>query len=333
MNKVRVGFLGCGGYMHVHAERLKANPKAQIAALCDVEQSNIDRLASNRLADYTPAPAQFSDPAAMYREAKLDAVFIATPHTMHYQHGVQALEAGCHVYMEKPMVTSAEDAYKLKALADQKKKIVVVGYNTPCSPEFNYIRQTIRTKALGKLELVIGHLSQNWRRATKGRWRQDPKLSGGGQAYDSGAHLLNSLVWTVESNIAEVFAFVDNMDTEVDINSSINIRFENGVLASIVVGGNCTASGAHMAYMFDNGKIEVDPWIASWMNVYEGTTRVKYPVVPGKDMTPDDNFIDACLGLDEPRTSPVNGIIQSELMDAIYESARTGKPARPKSRG
>ena len=47
---------------------------------------------------------------------------------------------------------------------------------------------------------------------------------------------------------------------------------------------------------------------------------------------PDDNFIDAILGRAEPRTTPTNGIIQSELMDAIYESARTGQPARPKKR-
>ena len=47
---------------------------------------------------------------------------------------------------------------------------------------------------------------------------------------------------------------------------------------------------------------------------------------------PDDNFIDAILGRAEPRTTPANGIIQSELMDAIYESARTGQPARPKKR-
>ena len=50
-------------------------------------------------------------------------------------------------------------------------------------------------------------------------------------------------------------------------------------------------------------------------------------------MAPADNFVDAIAGRDEARTSPANGIVQSELMDAIYESARTGKPARPEKRG
>ncbi|MAE65914.1 MAG: hypothetical protein CMJ18_16710, partial [Phycisphaeraceae bacterium] len=143
-------------------------------------------------------------------------------------------------------------------------------------------------------------------------------------------HTLNSLCWTVRSRVSEVFAFADNLDTQVDVNSSINIRFENGVLAAVVVGGNCAHSGAHMCYMFDGGKIEICPWSGNWINIYDGDEKVKYPAITGAPMDPGDNFIDAILGRDAPRTSPRDGIIQSELMDAIYESVETGRPAKPK---
>lgn len=330
MSKAKIAILGCGGFMGVHANRLKGHSDVQIVALCDTTAEITRGFYDKHLTGYTPQPAFFTDPAAMYASAKPDAVFIATPHTLHFKHGMQALDAGVHVYMEKPMVTSAPDAYALAAKAKATGKIVVVGYNTPCSPEFDFIRNAIRNRELGKLELVMGYISQDWLRATTGMWRQKPELSGGGQAYDSGAHLLNSLVWSVESNIAEVFAFVDNHGTAVDINSSINIRFENGVMASIVVSGNCPAGGTFMSFIFDNGKVDVDGWGASWMKVWKGHKELKYPPVTGKDQTPDDNFIDAILGRAQPRTSPTNGIVQSELMDAIYESARTGMPAKPK---
>jgi predicted dehydrogenase len=245
---------------------------------------------------------------------------------------VQALDAGCHVLMEKPMVTSADDAYKLAKKVEQTKKVFTIGYNTPCTPEFAYLREIIRKKELGKLELVTGWLSQNWKTFTVGMWRQDPALSGGGQAYDSGAHLLNSLCWSVESDVAEVFAFIDNVGTKVDINSSINVRFANGVFASIIVSGNCPADGASMTFIFDGGRVDIDGWGGSWINVWKGHQKIKYPVIPGVAQTPNDNFIDAIVGRGEARTSPRNGIIQSELMDAIYESAKTGKPAKPKSR-
>ena len=268
----------------------------------------------------------------MYREAKVDAVAIVTPHTLHFEQGMQALEAGCHVLMEKPMVTNADHAHKLAAKVKQTGKVFTIGYNTPCSPEFAYLRDIIRGNKFGKLEMIVGYLTQDWMRFTTGTWRQDPAMSGGGQAYDSGAHLLNSLCWSVESDIAEVFAFVDNHSTKVDINSTINVRFANGAMAAIGVSGNCPSGSGHMVFIFDGGRVEIDGWGGGWINVFEKNEKVKYPVIPGKQQSPNDNFIDAILGRAEARTNPRNGIIQSELMDAIYESARTGRPAKPKQR-
>ena len=332
MAKVKVAFLGTGGFMGAHAQRLRAHPDVQLVGMCDVSVAIAESFIERHFKDYALRPASFADAAAMYAQVKPDAVFIATPHTLHYQHAVQALDAGCHVYMEKPMVTSLDDAYALRDKVKKAGKILVIGYNSPCSPEFNYIRNAIRNKTLGNLEMVHAYISQGWMKGTVGLWRQDPKLSGGGQAYDSGAHLLNSLCWSVESDIQEVFAFVDNHGTPVDINSSIVVKFVNGVTAAITVSGNCPSDGSHMALIFDNGRIEADGWSGSWINVWQGRQKVKYPVVPGKDQTPDDNFIDAVLGRAEPMTSPQNGVVQSQLMDAIYESARTGLPARPKRR-
>ena len=145
----------------------------------------------------------FADPAEMYATVKPDAVVICTPHTLHHEHGMGALEAGCHVLMEKPMVTAAADAYEMKSKVEETGKVFVIGFNTACSPYFYYLREQIRSGAFGKLELVNGYLAQGWMKPTAGSWRQDPKLSGGGQAYDSGAHLFNSLCWSVESRVAE----------------------------------------------------------------------------------------------------------------------------------
>ena len=331
MAKVRVAILGCGGMAGEHAKRFNANPDVQIVACCDVTGQLVHKFLDRHFAAREPKPAIYTDRSKMYRESKPDAIAIATPHTLHFEHGMEALEAGCHVLMEKPMVTAVEHAYQLDAKAKTEKKILVVGYSTPCMQEFYYLRAQIRNKTFGRLELVSGYLSQNWLRSTAGTWRQNPALSGGGQAYDSGAHLLNSLVWSVEANIAEVFAFVDNHGTPVDINSAINIRFDNGVLAGIVIGGNCPADGSFMHFFFDNGRVDIDGG-GSRIEVWKGNQKVKYPPITGDSGNPNDNFIDAILGRAEPRASTANGIAQSELMDAIYESARTGRPARPKRR-
>jgi len=333
MSKIRLAMIGCGGNSSGHANNLKRNPDVQIIAACDVSKDISNGYIDRILADVEPRPAAYDNIPKMLADIKPEAVLISTPHTLHFEQGMMALDAGCHVFMEKPMVTSSEHAYKLAEKVKETGKVFVIGYNTSCSANFYYLREQIRNKSLGKLELVIGYITQDWLRATKGAWRQVPELSGGGQAYDSGAHLLNSLCWSVESPVAEVFSFIDNCGAKVDINSSINVKFTNGVMASIVISGNCPSpGGSHMAFIFDGGRIEIDGWGGGWIKVYEGNKFVeKPPIIPEMSAGPADyNFIDAILGRAEPRTSATNGIIHSELMDAIYESARTGLPARPK---
>jgi predicted dehydrogenase len=244
---------------------------------------------------------------------------------------MQALSAGCHVLMEKPMVTESSQAHRLAAHVKETGKILTIGYNTPCTPTFRYLREVVRSKELGKLETVTGWLTQNWKRGTTGSWRQDPSLSGGGQMYDSGAHLFNSLVWTVEQPIAEVFAFIDKMGTPVDINGTANIRFADDTLAVITVVGNCASDGAGMYLSFENGRVEIDGWGGGWIKVFKAGKGQIEPELEGKPETPNDNFINAILGRAKPQTSPINGVQQSELMDAIYDSGRTGQPARPKA--
>ncbi|MFW5857379.1 MAG: Gfo/Idh/MocA family protein [Planctomycetota bacterium] len=330
MDPLRIGILGCGGIAGHHARQLAAMDDAAIVALCDVNPEQVERFREANLAD-APAPAAYTDPAAMYAEAGLDAVVIATPHTLHYAQGLEALDAGCHIFMEKPMVTNADDAYAFAERVKQAEKIVTVGYCTPATRPFGFLRDRIREGTYGRLELVTGYLCQDWLRLTTGMWRQDPALSGGGQAYDSGAHLMASLIWSVEQPIDEVFAFVDNHGAAVDINSAIAVRFANGVMASLAIGGNCAKGGQHMSFIFENGRVEIDGWGGSYIKVF-ADGHEETPDLGGDAVTPIRNFVDAVLGRDEPKTAPIHGIHHTELMDAIYASARSGRPVRPARR-
>lgn len=328
MAKLRIGIIGCGGMGGVHARRLKAMAEVEVVALCDLTTEIAGAFRQQHFGAEGKDIPLYAGSAALYAGTALDAVVIATPHTIHFAQGMEALDHGCHVLMEKPMVTRAEDAYALAARVKESGKVFTIGYNTPCTPAFGFLREKIRSNAFGKLELVTGYLSQWWMKATVGKWRQDPAFSGGGQAYDSGAHLMNSLVWSVESRPAEVFAFVDNHGTAVDINSVIAIRFENGVMASLCISGNCPAAAGPMSFIFDNGRVDIDGWGGSWVDVFV-KGEPESPELPKTDGTPDRNFVDSVLGRCTPLTSPLNGIHHTEIMDAIYRAATTGKAVKP----
>jgi predicted dehydrogenase len=328
MAKLRVGIIGCGGMGGAHAQRLVGMKEVKIAALCDLTEDIAGAFRARHLGEAGKNTPLYAGSANLYAGTKLDAVIIATPHTTHFELGMEALDQGMHVLMEKPMVTSAPHAYTLAAKVKETGKVFTIGYNTPCTPAFGYLREKIRSNAFGKLELVTGYLSQWWMKGTIGAWRQDPALSGGGQAYDSGAHLLNSVVWSVESRPAEVFAFVDNHGTRVDINSVISIRFANGVMASLCISGNCPASAGPLSFLFENGRVDIDGWGGSYLDVVV-KGEPENPELPKIDGTPDRNFVDTVLGRAEAKTSPLNGIFHTELMDAIYAAAASGQPAKP----
>jgi predicted dehydrogenase len=329
MSKVKMAILGCGGMSGEHARRYKSNPDVEIVALCDVSEEVVNGYIERNLSETTPRPLVFTDAAAMYEQVTPDAVTIVTPHTLHFEHGMQALAACCHVFMEKPMVTDANQAHQLAEQAVKAGKIVVIGYNTPCNPNFAFLREMIRSRELGRLETVTAWQSQDWKRLTTGTWRQKPELSGGGQMYDSGAHVFNSLVWLLETPVREVLAFTDNLGTPVDINGTANIRFEDGTLAVVTIAGNCPNDGAGMTLTFEEGRVEINPWSGSDLKIVRRGGQLETPDVTGESSTPNDNFISAVLGRAEPMTSPLNGILQSQLMDAIYQSASTGQIARP----
>ena len=104
----------------------------------------------------------------MFNAGGLDAVIIVTPHALHFEHAMLAADAGLHVFMEKPMVTSSEQAHDLAKQFGELGKVFIVGYNTPCMPEFEDLRDAIRNETFGKLELISGYLSQDWMNLTAG---------------------------------------------------------------------------------------------------------------------------------------------------------------------
>ena len=329
MSKIKMAILGCGGMSGEHAKRYKKHPDVEIVALCDVSAEIVQRYIDRNLSELETKPQIFTDFETMLSQAKPDAVTIVTPHTMHFEHGMKAIEHGCHVFMEKPMVTDSSDAKALRKAVDAAGKIFVVGYNTPCTPAFRWLREAIRSEKFGKLETVTGWQTQNWRKGTTGTWRQNPALSGGGQMYDSGAHMFNSLVWSVEKPVESVFAFIDNVGTPVDINGTVNIRFQNGVLATMTIVGNCPAGGAGMIYTFEKARVEIDGWNAGYVKLFTDWHKEEPIELEGQAQSPNENFIDAILGRAQPQTSPTNGVIQSQLMDAIYDSAAKSAVSRP----
>ena len=102
MSKVRLGMIGTGGMMQGHIQRLLANPDAEIVALCDIRDIALEQTVARHPA--LKGVPQFKDFREMIAGVELDAIHLATPHTIHYEQIMAGLDSGLHVFTEKPMV-------------------------------------------------------------------------------------------------------------------------------------------------------------------------------------------------------------------------------------
>lgn len=316
MEQVRVGIVGCGGFTRYRLGNLAKVREAVVVGLSDPSEDQI-RITKEAHPQHKDVP-EFSDHMAMIQAVKPDAIMIATPHTQHVTQILDGLNSGCHVCCEKPLVTSVADAKKIIAKRDEVKKVGMVSYQRHFQSEFRYIRERINSGAAGKVRFISAFQAQGWLRGTKGSWRQQMSLSGGGQLNDSGSHLVDILLWSTGVKAKSVSAVIENYGTEVDIDTSASILFEGGTIGSLSVVGS--ANGWHEditiqceneAYYMRQGKLTIKT-ATDQVFVAEN--------LPG-NTTPDQNFIHSILGKVECESPFECGLEVIRLTEAAWESA------------
>ena len=329
MDKIRVGFIGCGGNASGHIGRVLDIPEAEVVALCDVDQASLQR-AKERNAKAAELP-EFAHYQEMLEQVELDAVEISTPHTLHFEQIMAALDKGLHVLTEKPMVCTVDHAHQVIAKAEETGKVLMISYQRHLQAQYRYVRNQIAAGELGDIQFISVLQDQKWYQGTIGLWRQQMALSGGGQLNDSGSHLLDIALWMTGLEVAEVQAYMEYLDSEVDINSALSLRFGNGALGTIAVVGNSPTGGIWEDITIWGTKAVV--YLRQGQIFYKTQhSNEVYEVsnLPGST-TPDQNFIDAILGRDQVQVPPECGLRVIELTEAAWASAASGQPVKVKS--
>lgn len=140
---IRVALIGCGKMADQHAAQIRHLADAQVVAVCDSEP-----LMARQLAHRLGVTACFTDPASMLRSVEIDAVHVTTPPASHFPLARMCVDAGCHVYVEKPFTINATEAAQLIELANDHVKIVV-GHNAQFTPAMVRMRRLVDDGYLG----------------------------------------------------------------------------------------------------------------------------------------------------------------------------------------
>lgn len=325
---MRFAIIGSGSMARAHIRVLRdkglLDKGVEIVALSDPDPKALEKtiqefpsLKKARL---------YRDYEKLLEEEKLDAVVISSPHTAHYEQVMRSLEKGVNVFVEKPMVCCVPHAERITELAEEKKLLVMIGYQRRFMPAFLYAKEVIASGGIGKLLFISAYQAQNWLPAALYSWRGEPSLAGGGQITDSGSHLVHIILWLTELRPLEVFAYMEKEEAKVDILSALAVKFEEGVLGSIGIIGDNPGWGEEIAIWGKKGAI----MIRDAQQVTQQGEDGKYfnPKNLPEGTTPIQAFVECLQGKRENQVPPIWGLRVISLTEAAWQSADKGIPVK-----
>ncbi len=215
MTKVTIGLIGVGDILDSHLNAIKANPQYQLTAISRRSPEKLDAQATEL------AVKGYTD----YRDllsGKPDVVLIGLPHNLHYQAALDALDAGCHVLVEKPVAITMHEVNGIIAAAENAGKAIVVTESSYWLPSFRTAGAIAQSGKLGRL--LFGNCTNHRFYFTENRpgWFLESDTSGGGQFMNIGVHRTAGVRRVIGDDYEEVSvtASVHRIHPEHDIEAA-----------------------------------------------------------------------------------------------------------------
>ena len=229
MPEVTFAVVGAGTVFNAHKRGL-TQPNLRLLAIADVNAE-----AAHKAAADFDIPA-FTDHKTMLRDVRADVCVIIAPHPFHAPIALDALAAGCHVLVEKPMAVHVGEADAMIAAAAKADKILAVNFQQRTRPEIVAAKQIIDSGALGKIQHV--DIQMTWTRPAAyfaaAPWRGTWKGEGGAVLLNQGAHELDLfcyLAGTPKRIVAWARTIAHNIQAEDTVQAMV--EWEDGALGSI----------------------------------------------------------------------------------------------------
>jgi predicted dehydrogenase len=349
MGAVRVGVVGAGWWSTMcHLPALLANERAKVTAIADRDP---ERLAA--AAAVYGIEATYTDYRELYASGKVDAVVVAVPHVAHFEVARDALEAGLHVLLEKPMTIRAADAWELVRLAREGALQLEIGYTYQFTRHARRAKAVLESGELGELVLVSGlfaSMVEAYYRGQPDGYRDlfqfpvvgpapetysDPAVSGGGQAITQITHAMGMVHWLTGGRTAEVFAYMTNRDLAVDLADAISYRFDGGALGTMGSTGGLLprqAQQQELRYYGTGGFMLQEIW-AGKLEIHRNDGRVEVlPPLTDEERYPafaaSASLVDLALGEGENVAPGEAGAATVEFVELAYRSVREGRPVK-----
>ncbi|WP_152391820.1 Gfo/Idh/MocA family protein [Paenibacillus guangzhouensis] len=355
MSKIyRIAIIGCGGIANgKHMPSLKKLKNIEMVAFCDIIPERAEKAAK----EYGSEDAKvYTDYNEVFADKTIDVVHVCTPNDSHAEISIAAMEADKHVMCEKPMAKTAADARRMVEVAKSTGKKLTVGYNNRFRTDSRYLKEVCEAGDLGEIYFAKAHAIRRRAVPTWGVFLDEEK-QGGGPLIDIGTHALDLTLWMMNNykpkavlgtafhklssreNAANAwgpwdpskFTVEDSAFGMITMENGATIMLESSWALNVVKSGEaiCTLCGTEGgADMWDGLTINGEKHSKLYdQKIQLGASGVAFYDGASED-APDVEmrlWIDAIEQDKDPVVTAEQACVVSEILEAIYESSKTGK--------
>jgi predicted dehydrogenase len=343
MKKVRLVVIGLGLIGKVHAKTLKEVPECDLVAVCDADEKG------KQVAE-TVETKYYSNYQEMIEREKPDGAVLAVPNHLHAPVGVECMQRGLHLLVEKPIALTVSDADLLIEAGKKYHKQILVGHMRRFNPVVEATRDMVKGGQLGKLIgatiLLTGLQPPDYFNSWKAF-----KAGGGGPVFMNLIHDVDTLMY-ICGDVVRIYAEASNKGRNLEVEDTVTaaLRLENDVLANIFL-SDCVPSTTSWqtttreknsffytpsnCYHFYGTEASLDfPHLKKWFYPDQSKLGWLHPIsgeeihiVPADPITRElSHFCKVVAGEETPLISGEEGKKTLEVILALKKSAEIGQP-------
>lgn len=322
--------IGLGWWGTTIVKSLEGSDKINVVRGVDINQDAPAAFCAER---GLPFSSSFED---ALNDPDVDAVIIATPHSLHEPMVLAAAAAGKNIFCEKPMALSGGGARKMMAACEENGLVMGIGHERRFEGAWEELKRMADAGELGEiLHLELNSSYNNMAIKPPSGWRQDPVEAPAGAMTALGVHVTD-LMLSIAGSVTEVYAHLNSRSDKFPNEDVLTVQFlfESGVTASLV---NLAATPFYqrMSIFGDEAWAEAreisnvdipDEALLTWRGM---DMVIHTRTYPWDNSTVERNlhhWADAVAGTAEYRFTPGQRVQNAQILEAITESAASGKP-------
>ncbi len=323
---MKLAFAGTGYISKIHALAAKT-AGAELVAVVNHQPESMAKFAAE-----FEIPRQYANLEALLKAGEVDALVVSTPNYLHAEQAIAALAAGLHVLVEKPMAMNAAEAESMHRAAEKAGKTLMVAHMWRFDPEALWLRAQIAAGRIGPIIRTKGcGVHVNW---GPGGWFTQKKFAGGGAMADMGIHALDTARFLLgDPRPVSVYAKIGTYYGAFDVDDTglVIVNWDNGAISYFESGWwqpHADQPNAGTQLYGQTGFASLFPTrIETKDSVEDGNfaPRTEHRALQGMYEAQMKAFLDCAQAGKIPVPGGLEGWANMKVVDAAYESSKTGK--------